>query len=73
MCSRTLTLPVPCLKERRIQRVDGKPDRLFATLYVDKAATPEQSDAWVDRLDGIPKTLSLAEHIRARTVYLEGR
>jgi hypothetical protein len=25
--------------------VDGKPDRLFATLYVDKAATPEQSDA----------------------------
>lgn len=25
--------------------VDGKADRLFATLYVDKAATPEQSDA----------------------------
>jgi hypothetical protein len=25
--------------------VDGKPDRLFATLYVDKAATLEQSDA----------------------------
>jgi Protein of unknown function (DUF1326) len=25
--------------------VDGKSDRLFATLYVDKAATPEQSDA----------------------------
>ena len=29
--------------------VDGKPDRLFATLYVDKAATPEQRDAltWI--------------------------
>jgi hypothetical protein len=25
--------------------VDGKPDRLFATLYVDKAATPDQRDA----------------------------
>lgn len=25
--------------------VDGKTDRLFATLYVDKAATPEQSEA----------------------------